>query len=63
MSGGRVSAPVFRNFYENYIKLHPELKRKFDIPKGVKKYKIGGKEEIFTTKSPPVKENVYVPVI
>ena len=53
MSGGRVSAPVFRYFYKRYLKLHPELVRKFHIPKEIKSFEINGFKELFTPLSPP----------
>ena len=62
MSGGRVSAPVFRYFYQNYLKLHPEIRRKFPVPKGVHYFNINGHKELFTAKSPPPHKNIYVPV-
>ena len=62
MSGGRVSSPVFKYFYENYLKIHPELKREFTIPNGVKSFKIDSKSEYFTKISPPPTKKVYVPV-
>jgi len=62
MSGGRVSAKAFSYFYKKLLKIHPELKRKFYIPKGVKYYSINGKKEIFTKISPPPKEDSFVPV-
>ena len=62
MSGGRVSAKAFAYFYKKLLKIHPELKRKFYIPKEVKYYSINGKKEIFTKISPPPKEDSFVPV-
>jgi len=62
MSGGRVSAPAFAYFYKNLLQIHPELIRKFKIPKGVKTYEINGHKELFTTQSPPPKQETYVPV-
>ncbi len=53
MSGGRVSAPVFSYFYTRLLKIHPELKRKFDIPKGVHTFIINGHKELYTKISPP----------
>jgi len=63
MSGGRASAPVFKKFYTQYLKIHPEIKRKFYVPKGVKYYMHNGKREIFTDISKPTQNNVYVPVL
>jgi len=53
MSGGRVSTPVFRHFYQQLLQIHPELKRVFKKPKGVKTFYAEGKKEIYTKKSPP----------
>jgi len=62
MSGGRVSAPAFAYFYKHLLEIHPELIRKFKIPQGVKTYEINGHKELFTTQSPPPKQQTYVPV-
>ena len=62
MSGGRVSAPAFAYFYKNLLKIHPELIRKFKVPKGVHYYEINGHKELFTKQSPPPKQQTYVPV-
>ena len=62
MSGGRVSAPVFKHFYKEFLKIHPERKRSFYIPKGVKTFMINGKKELFTKDSPPPTKKVYVPI-
>jgi penicillin-binding protein 1A len=62
MSGGKASAPVFKEFYTEYLKIHPELKRKFIVPEGIKYYINNGKKEIFTDLSRPTKTDVYVPI-
>jgi len=62
MSGGRVSAPAFAYFYKNLLKIHPELIRKFKVPKGVQYFEINGHKELFTKQSPPPKQETYVPV-
>jgi len=63
MTGGRVSAPAFRYFYEKLLKIHPELIRHFKKPKEVKTYILpNGKKELYTPMSPPVKFNNSVPV-
>ncbi len=54
-AGGRAAAPVFKYFMSRYLKLHPETKRKFDIPKGVKKFRRGKKTYYFTDISKPPK--------
>ena len=62
MTGGRVSAPVFKYFYTEFLKIHPERKRTFDKPKGVKTFIIDGKKELFTKISPPPKREVNIPI-
>jgi len=61
MSAGRVSAPLFSYYYTKLLKIHPELKREFYIPKGVKKFKNGDNEELFTKISLPPKD-MNVPI-
>ncbi len=57
MTGGRVSAPAFSYFYKKLLKIHPELKRYFYIPKEVKTYLLpNGHKELFTPLSPPPKQ-------
>ena len=57
MTGGRVSAPAFSYFYKKLLKIHPELKRYFYIPKEVKTYLLpNGQKELFTPLSPPPKQ-------
>ena len=62
MTGGRVSAPVFRYFYTRLLEIHPELKRYFVVPKGVKYFFYKGKKYPFTKKSPPPIIRNYVPL-
>jgi penicillin-binding protein 1A len=62
MTGGRVSAPVFKYFYTKFLQIHPERKRSFKRPKGVKTFMIHGHKELFTKQSPPPIKKVYVPV-
>jgi len=58
MAGGSVSAPVFKHYYSNLLKTHPELIRKFKIPKEVKKFYYNGRTEYYTKISPPPKEEL-----
>ena len=51
-TGGRTAAPAFSYFYKEWIKIHPEIKRKFDKPDNVKVTHINGKKEFFTETSP-----------
>jgi penicillin-binding protein 1A len=57
-TGGKAAAPSFANFVKGYIKLHPETKRKFDIPEGVRVVKMNGKDEYFTDISQPPNDSV-----
>ncbi len=53
-TGGKAAGPAFAAFYREYIKLHPETKREFDIPEGVREVKLTAKKsEYFTDTSPP----------
>ncbi len=51
-TGGRSAGPAFANFVKNYIKLYPQTKRKFDIPKGVKYKTYKSRKLYFTDISP-----------
>ena len=50
-TGGRSAGTVFAHFYRNYLQIHPEIQRTFEIPQGVNKAMINGKEEYFTDTS------------
>ena len=59
MSAGKVSAPAFKYFYENLLKIHPELKREFKKPKEVKTFiNTNGEKELFTPLSPPPSKEI-----
>ena len=59
-TGGRTSGPAFKYFYENYLKLHPELKREFSVPENVRTTILNGKKEYFTdtSKLPVIKPQI-----
>lgn len=50
-SGGVISAPVFSHFFSNILKFEPGLKRSFDVPEGVWRQNVNGKNYYYTTKS------------
>ncbi len=52
-TGAKASGPAFKHFYESYVKIHPETKREFDIPKGVREVKYTKGIEYFTDISKP----------
>jgi penicillin-binding protein 1A len=47
-TGGQSAAPAFSYFYEKWLKLHPEIQRKFIQPEEVFESKINNKTEYFT---------------
>ena len=51
-TGGGASAPVFSYFYKSYLNIHPEIKRKFDIPENIILHEYKNKKEYFTSTSP-----------
>jgi len=58
-TGGRVSGPAFSKYYEQVLKLYPQIQRKFIIPEGVIEVKIGNSTEYFTDISkPPLEDEI-----
>ena len=59
-TGGRTAGPAFKYFTENYLKLHPEIKREFNMPENVKTTILNGKKEYYTdtSKLPKVKPQI-----
>ena len=62
-TGGAMAAPAFAYFYKKLLKLYPQTKRQFDIPKGVFRGVYENKAELYTKHSalPSLKkdENPY----
>lgn len=52
-TGGKVSGPAFRKYYEKLITIYPQVKREFEKPEGVMEIQIGRKTEYFTEISKP----------
>ena len=52
-TGGRVSGPAFAHYFRNVLKFYPQIKRKFDVPKGIIEVDINGKKEYFSDISKP----------
>ncbi len=52
-TGGRVSGPAFADYFRNVLKFYPQIKRKFDVPKGIIEVNIHGKKEYFSDISKP----------
>lgn len=52
-TGGRVAGPAFSKYYENILKLYPQIQRKFEVPEGIVRVKVAGKKEYFSDISKP----------
>lgn len=52
-SGGRMASPVLKDFYSGLLKIKPEIKRRFAVPKGVSSSKFDNRWEVFTDVSKP----------
>jgi len=57
-TGGRTAAPAFSYFYKKWMKLHPEIPRKFIQPKDVFSQNFNGKKEVFTKTSDVPKNDI-----
>lgn len=51
LTGGVAAAPAFARFFSEILVIEPGLKRKFDVPEGAKKQKIGSDEFYYTETS------------
>jgi len=47
-TGGRIAGPAFSMFYENVLKLYPQIQREFKVPEGIIAVDINGKKEYFS---------------
>ena len=58
-TGGRIAGPAFSKYYENVLKLYPQIKREFDVPEGITevRMKSGAKEYFSDISKPPRQEN------
>jgi len=59
-TGGRVAGPAFKTYYENVIKLYPQIQRKFKVPEGIIEVIIDGKKEYFSDISKPPRAEAEV---
>jgi len=61
-TGGRTAAPAFKYFYQEWLKLHPEIQRNFKKPQRVFESYYNNKKEIFTQISniPLEKDNLDI---
>ncbi len=51
-TGGKIAAPVFKEYYTNLLKIYPEIPRKFEKPQNVFSTTINNNIEYYTDKSP-----------
>jgi len=59
-TGGRISGPAFSRYYEEMLKIYPQVKRKFEVPKGIIEVEVGGKREYFSDISKPPRVEMIV---
>ncbi len=59
-TGGKIAGPAFKMYYDNLLKLYPQVKRKFDKPEGIVEVKMGKRKEYFSdiSKPPRVEQDV-----
>ena len=51
-TGGKIAAPVFSQFYKEYLKIHPEITRTFSVPQNIYTVDVNGRNEYYTDMSP-----------
>jgi len=57
-TGGKIAGPAFSQFYQNVLKLYPQIQREFIAPEGIVEVDFEGKKEYFSDISkPPRSEN------
>ncbi|QOY51854.1 penicillin-binding protein 1A [Candidatus Sulfurimonas baltica] len=59
-TGGKIAGPAFSMFYQNVLKLYPQIQRKFEVPDGVMEVDINGKKEYFSDISKPPRAETEV---
>ncbi|MFT7002754.1 MAG: penicillin-binding protein 1A [Sulfurimonas sp.] len=52
-TGGKIAGPAFSQYYENLIRLYPQIQREFVAPEGIVEVDIDGKKEYFSDISKP----------
>lgn len=59
-TGGRIAGPAFAMYYENLLKLYPQIQRKFEKPDGIIEVDMGGEKEYFSNISKPPRADTEV---
>jgi penicillin-binding protein 1A len=52
-TGGMIAGPAFSMYYENVLKLYPQIQRKFEPPEGIIEVDMNGRKEYFSDISKP----------
>lgn len=52
-TGGKIAGPAFARYYQNVLKLYPEIQRKFEKPEGIIEVMVDGEKEFFSDISQP----------
>ena len=52
-TGGRIAGPAFSQYYQNLIRLYPQIQREFIAPEGIVEVDIAGRKEYFSDISKP----------
>ncbi|MFT5835473.1 MAG: penicillin-binding protein 1A [Sulfurimonas sp.] len=57
-TGGKIAGPAFAQYYQNVLKLYPQIQREFIAPEGIVEVDVGKRKEYFSDISkPPRTEN------
>ena len=52
-TGGKIAGPAFAKYYENILRLYPEIQRKFEKPEGIIEVIVDNQKEFFSDISQP----------
>lgn len=52
-TGGKIAGPAFAKYYQNVLKLYPEIQRKFEKPEGIVEVVVDKEREFFSDISKP----------
>jgi penicillin-binding protein 1A len=54
-TGGKIAGPAFSQYYQNILRLYPQIQREFEVPDGIIEVVVDGKKEYFSDISKPPK--------
>jgi penicillin-binding protein 1A len=58
-TGGKIAGPAFAQYYQNVLKLYPEIQRKFERPEGIIEVMVDGDKEFFSDISEPPRRDSF----